>query len=46
MSKSTKDKRDAHFNKGKAKDDDDDSAYKPAFGDASAKTKPSSIQTR
>jgi hypothetical protein len=41
MSKSTKDKRDAHFNKGKAKDDDDASAYKPAPGDANAKTKPS-----
>ena len=41
MSKSTKDKRDAHFNKGRAKDDDDPSAYKPAPGDKSAKTKPS-----
>jgi hypothetical protein len=41
MSKSTKDKRDAHFNKGKEKDDDDPSAYKPAPGDATAKTKPS-----
>src|SRR5210317_2249848 len=41
MSKSTKDKRDAHFNKGKEKDDDDPSAYKPAPGDAAAKTKPS-----
>src|SRR6056300_377163 len=41
MSKSTKDKRDAHFNKGKEKDDDDSSAYKPAPGDATAKTKPS-----
>src|SRR6056300_912002 len=41
MSKSTKDKRDAHFNKGKEKDDDDSSAYKPAPGDAAAKTKPS-----
>src|SRR6056300_903837 len=41
MAKSTKDKRDAHFNKGKEKDDDDPSAYKPAPGDASAKTKPS-----
>ena len=27
MAKSTKDKRDAHFNKGRAKDDDDPSAY-------------------
>ena len=41
MAKSTKDKRDAHFNKGKEKDDDDPSAYEPAPGDASAKTKPS-----
>ena len=41
MSKSTKDKRDAHFNKGREKDDDDPSAYKPAPGDATAKTKPS-----
>ena len=41
MSKSTKDKRDAHFNKGKEKDYDDPSEYKPAPGDATAKTKPS-----
>tara|TARA_A100001011_G_scaffold397893_1_gene500370 strand:+ start:1925 stop:4108 length:2184 start_codon:yes stop_codon:yes gene_type:complete len=41
LSKSTKDKRDAHFKKGAAKDDDDPSAYKPAPGDADAKTKPS-----
>ena len=41
MSKSTKSKRDAHFKKGAAKDDDDPSAYKPAPGDAGAKTKPS-----
>ena len=27
---STKDKRDAHFNKGRAKDDDDPSAYEQA----------------
>ncbi len=40
-SKSTKDKRDAHFKKGAAKSDDDPSAYKPAPGDARAKTKPS-----
>ena len=39
--KSTKSKRDAHFKKGAAKDDDDPSAYKPAPGDAGAKTKPS-----
>jgi hypothetical protein len=41
MSKSTKDKRDAHFKKGAAKSDDDPSAYKKAPGDAGAKTKPS-----
>jgi len=41
MSKSTKSKRDAHFKKGAAKDDDDPSAYKPAPGDKGAKTKPS-----
>jgi len=46
MAKSTKDKRDAHFNKGKEKDDDDPSAYKPAPGDASAKTKPSSYTNK
>ena len=41
LSKSTKSKRDAHFKKGAKKDDDDPSAYKPAPGDARAKTKPS-----
>lgn len=41
MSKSTKDKRDAHFKKGAKMDDDDPDAYKPAPGDKSAKTKPS-----
>jgi phosphopantetheine adenylyltransferase len=41
MSKSTKEKRAAHFNKGKKKDDNDPSAYEPAPGDASAKTKES-----
>jgi len=39
MSKSTKDKRDAHFKKGASKSDDDPSAYKPAPGDKGAKTK-------
>lgn len=39
LSKSTKDKRDAHFNKNKDKEDDDPSAYKPAPGDARSKTK-------
>ena len=41
MSKSTKQARARHFEKGAKKDDDDDSAYKPAPGDKSAKTKPS-----
>ena len=41
LSKSTQDKRQAHFNKQAKKDDDDPSAYKPAPGDAQAKTKPS-----
>ena len=41
MSKSTKSKRDAHFKKGTAMDDDNPNAYKPAPGDKSAKTKPS-----
>ena len=41
MAKSTKDKRDAHFRKQAKKDDDTKSAYKPAPGDATAKTKPS-----
>lgn len=39
--KSTKSKRDAHFKKNADKSDDDPSAYKPAPGDATAKTKPS-----
>jgi len=41
LAKSTKDKRDAHFKKHGKKDDDDNSAYKPAPGDAEAETKPS-----
>jgi hypothetical protein len=41
MKKSTKAARARHFEKGVKKDDDDPSAYKPAPGDASAKTKPS-----
>lgn len=41
LEKSTKDKRDAHFKKNSKKADDDSSAYKPAPGDATAKTKPS-----
>jgi len=41
LGKSTKDKRQAQFNKQAKMDDDDPRAYKPAPGDASAKTKPS-----
>jgi hypothetical protein len=41
LKKSTKTKRDAHFKKHGKKADDDESAYKPAPGDATAKTKPS-----
>ena len=40
-SKSTKSSRDAHFKKNADKSDSDPSAYKPAPGDATAKTKPS-----
>jgi hypothetical protein len=39
MSKSTKQARARHFEKGADKDDDDPNAYKPAPGDKSAKTK-------
>ena len=41
LKKTTKSKRDAHFKKHGKKSDDDQSAYKPAPGDATAKTKPS-----
>ena len=41
LKKSTKSKRDAHFKKHGKKADDDSSAYKPAPGDKTAKTKPS-----
>lgn len=41
LSKSTKSARDAHFKKHGKKADDDASAYKPAPGDATAKTRPS-----
>ena len=41
MKKSTKTARARHFEKGAKKSDEDPSAYKPAPGDASAKTKPS-----
>jgi len=45
LKKGTKDKRDAHFARNKKKADDDSSAYKPAPGDAKAKTKPSKYTT-
>lgn len=41
LSKSTKEKRDAHFKKGAKMDDDNPEAYKKAPGDATAKTKES-----
>jgi hypothetical protein len=41
MSKGTKEKRAAHFKKQADKPDGDDKSYKPAPGDANAKTKPS-----
>ena len=41
MAKSTKQARARHFEKGTKKDDNDPSAYEPAPGDKSAKTKPS-----
>jgi hypothetical protein len=41
MSKSTKDKRAAHFKKQASKPDRKDSSYKPAPGDTDAETKPS-----
>jgi nicotinic acid mononucleotide adenylyltransferase len=41
LAKSTSAKRKAHFKKGAAMDDDNPAAYKPAPGDARAKTKPS-----
>lgn len=41
LKKSTKKTRSSHFDKQKDKSDSDPSAYKPAPGDATAKTKPS-----
>ena len=41
LSKATKIARDRHFKKGAKMDDDNPAAYKPAPGDADAKTKPS-----
>ena len=41
VSKKSKAARDAHFKKGAKMDDDNPAAYKPAPGDAGAKTKPS-----
>lgn len=45
VSKSTSDKRKAHFNKNAKKADNDPSAYKPAPGDKTAKTK-TSVHTK
>lgn len=42
LAKSTKEKRDAQFKKQAKMDDDNPNAYKPAPGDKSAETKPSS----
>ncbi len=41
VDKDQKSARDAHFKKGASMDDDNPNAYKPAPGDADAKTKPS-----
>jgi len=41
VDKDKKSARDAHFKKGASMDDDNPNAYKPAPGDAGAKTKPS-----
>lgn len=41
LSKDTKEKRESHFKKGKSKHWDDSSAYEPAPGDKTAKTKES-----
>jgi len=46
LSKSTKDKRKAQFKKQAKMDDDNPAAYKPAPGDATAKTKPSKYTTK
>jgi hypothetical protein len=46
LAKSTKEKRDAHFQAGREKDSDDPSAYEPAPGDARAETKPSAYTKR
>lgn len=46
LSKSTKDKRKAQFKKQAKMDDDNPKAYKPAPGDATAKTKPSKYTTK
>lgn len=46
LSKSTIAKRQAHFNKGAAMDDNNPDAYKPAPGDARAKTKTSAHTKR
>ena len=41
LAKTTKAARDRHFKRGTEMDDDNPAAYKPAPGDATAKTKPS-----
>jgi len=46
MAGSTADKRQAQFNKQSDMDDNDPEAYKPAPGDASAKTKPSKYSNK
>ena len=46
LKKGTKQKRAAHFKKGAKMRDDDPRAYKPAPGDARAKTKPSKHTTK
>ena len=46
LKKSTKVARDAHFKKNAKKADDDNSAYTPAPGDKTAKTKPSKYTKR
>ncbi len=45
LTKAQKIRRDRHFKRGAKKSDSDSSAYKPAPGDATAKTKPSKYTT-
>ena len=46
LKKTTKDKRDAHFQKGKEKSDSDSSAYKDAPGDKKARKQPTNEETK